>query len=68
MASLTPESPFRAEELADRYAEEAIDIVFSLPELTPAEQAVLLVETTKSGDIITLDVAEQAITKARRTF
>ena len=53
---------------AQKYEKEATDIVFSLPELSPAEQAALLIKSTKSGDAITMGTALRAIEFARRTF
>ena len=69
MASLTPDIIPR-DLVVEKYGKQAMDIVFSLPELTRDEQATRLADdSVKSGsNEITLEVAERAIDMARRTF
>lgn len=69
MASLTPDTIPR-DAVVKKYEKQAMDIVFSLPELTRAEQAARLTgDLVQSGDSeITLEVAERAIDIARTTF
>lgn len=68
MASLTPDT-ISHDVKVEQYEKEAMNIVFSLPELTRDEQAARLSEEVKPGNNdITLELAEQAIDIARQTF
>lgn len=68
MASLAPDT-ISKDVAVEQYAKEAMNIVFSLPELTRDEQAARLSESVKSGsNDITLETAQQAIDIARKTF
>jgi hypothetical protein len=68
MASLAPDT-ISNDVKVEQYAKEAMNIVFSLPELTRDEQAARLSEAVKSGNsFITSELAEQAIDIARRTY
>lgn len=68
MASLAPDT-ISKDVKVEQYAKEAMNIVFSLPELTRDAQVARLSETVKSGNNdISLEIAQQAIDIARNTF
>jgi hypothetical protein len=68
MASLAPDIISR-DAVVEQYAKEAMNIVFSLPELSPDEQALRLINSVKSESKgVTFEVAKQAITLARKTY
>lgn len=66
MASLVPDI-ISSDVGAEQYEKEAMNIVFSLPELTRDQQAELLLDSV-DDDGITLEGAKHAIDNARRTF
>lgn len=69
MAAVVPDIISTAVGGVEQYEKEAMNIVFSLPELTLKQQAELLMDSVQPGsDEITLEVAKQAVTNARRTF
>jgi hypothetical protein len=68
MASLDLDTTSRDTDF-EKYDQKATDIVFSIPELSCAEQAAWLIRTVGSEtDELTQAMAEEAIDLARRTF